>query len=50
MGSPVPPGMSAVYMRIKTEVKTKWKQLAKQNHTDMTNYFLDWLKTQRVKK
>ena len=50
MGSPVPKGMSAVYMRIKDEMKTKWRLLAKEHNTDMTNFFLNWLQRQRVKK
>ena len=50
LGSPVPKGMSAVYMRIKDEMKTKWRLLAKEHNTDMTNFFLNWLHKQRVKK
>jgi len=50
MGSPVPKGMSAVYMRIKDEMKDKWRVLARQHHTDMTNFFLNWLDKQKVKK
>ena len=50
LGSQVPKGMEAVYMRISIAMKKKWRLLAKEHNTDMTNYFLTWLEKQRVKK
>ena len=49
LGSQVPKGMEAVYMRISISMKKKWRLLAKEHNTDMTNYFLTWLEKQKVK-
>ena len=49
MGSPVPKGYKAVYMRIPEDAKKKWKQLSKDRKKPMTVIFLDWLNIQRVR-
>lgn len=47
--SQVPKGMEAVYMRISRARKVKWRQLAIEHRTDMTNYFVKWLDKQKVR-